>query len=830
MRRLWSEDAAVDDPDEQRSPGSVPERRPTAALRLRRSLEALQYFETLEVLAGLARTDVGRRDVLALRPGPGCDLRRRRYSEIERLLQERSALVASWEEPLQPLLDKLGDERSEVDARDVLAAGRLVVATTTLIAELTEDGALEAEVAEVRAEEEEEEERDDTLEPLAALAEKISRVLDARGRIRDDASPRLGRLRRQGAQAPRRSLRDPARLHQRAPGRSGGRHDHASRRPAVGPPLVRSRGRMQGLIHGRSGTGRSYYFEPLEVVEANNSLQAASAEEEAERARLLRELEQGVRSRAAALARRAELLAIVDSLQAAAHFAERSRSVLPQLGSARVVLDAARHPLLEPRLASLREATLGPQVEVEHLVPLSLDFGDDAVIVVTGPNAGGKTVALKTLGLLTAMAHAGLPVPAAEATSLPEVCRLVAAVGDEQSLLEGRSTFSAQLLGLKSALEAAEPGAMILLDEVGSGTNPEEGAAIACALLEELVSSGCTALITTHLIQVASRAAELEGARGMAMEFDSGEALPTYQLTDGAPGGSHALELAERLELPESLLRRADELLGSEHRKLRALIAETEELRQSLLEREQEVEREIERQQEQREELEESERRLDEERRKLRGTAERQIEAFRTEIRSRLEAEETRLKAELEGGRRKDLAGRATKRLFEAVRPELPAAPEPRDRGIPKVGDDVRHRALGWRGRLDALDGERAVVLARGKRLQCRIGELERIAAVPAESKKRAPRVTVPSRDDSSAEINLIGRRVEEALADLDAYLDHALVGGLERVRVIHGHGSGRLRNAVREFLKSHPSVVSHAPAGQAEGGNGATVAKLRGV
>ena len=794
------------------------------------SLEALQYFETLEVLAGLARTDVGRRDVLALRPGPGCDLRRRRYSEIERLLQERSALVASWEEPLQPLLDKLGDERSEVEARDVLAAGRLVVATTTLIAELAGDATLEAEVAEVRAAEVEEEERDDTLEPVAVLAAKISRVLDARGRIRDDASPRLGQLRRQV-----RKHRDG--LYETLRGYTSEHRDDLAEdtiTPRDGRLSVLlssgSRGRMQGLIHGRSGTGRSYYFEPLEVVEANNSLQAASAEEEAERARLLRELEQGVRSRAAALARRAELLALVDSLQAAAHFAERSRSVLPQLGSARVVLDAARHPLLEPRLASLREATLGPQVEVEHLVPLSLDFGDDAVIVVTGPNAGGKTVALKTLGLLTAMAHAGLPVPAAEATSLPEVCRLVAAVGDEQSLLEGRSTFSAQLLGLKSALEAAEPGAMILLDEVGSGTNPEEGAAIACALLEELVRSGCTALITTHLIQVASRAAELEGARGMAMEFDSGEALPTYQLTDGAPGGSHALELAERLELPESLLRRADELLGSEHRKLRALIAETEELRQSLLEREQEVEQEIERQQEQREELEESVRRLDEERRKLRGSAERQIEAFRTEIRSHLEAEETRLKAELEGGRRKDLAGRAAKRLFEAVRPELPAAPEPRDRGIPKVGDDVRHRALGWRGRLDALDGERAVVLARGKRLQCRIGELERIAAGPAESKKRAPRVTVPSRDDSSAEINLIGRRVEEALADLDAYLDHALVGGLERVRVIHGHGSGRLRNAVREFLKSHPAVASHAPAGQAEGGNGATVAKLRGV
>ena len=384
-------------------------------------------------------------------------------------------------------------------------------------------------------------------------------------------------------------------------------------------------------------------------------------------------------------------------------------------------------------------------------------------------------------------------------------------------------------------MEQATADSLILLDEVGSGTNPEEGAALTCALLEALVARGCTSLLTTHLIQVASLAAELGGARGMAMEFDPERGLPTYELTSGASGGSHALELAERLELPKTLLKRADELLGVEHRKLRSLIAETEALKQSLIEKEESLTAAGELREAQNRNLEERLADLKEEKKKLRSRAEAELDDFRREIRVHLEGEVERLKGELEAGRRKDVGRRATQRLFETVKPKLPDVPNEDPVGVPEPGDEVRHKALGWRGRLDQLDGDRATVQAGGKRLQCRLQELV-LAKHPTGAQSKARRKSKPSRvsvstavaTESSAEINLIGQRVEPAMAKLEAYLDQALVGGLERVRIVHGHGSGRLRSAVRDLLKRHPAVARHEAAGAGEGGNGATIASLR--
>jgi DNA mismatch repair protein MutS2 len=496
-------------------------------------------------------------------------------------------------------------------------------------------------------------------------------------------------------------------------------------------------------------------------------------------------------------------------------------------------LVAARHPLLDPRLAGLREAALGESGHREAAVPLSLRLeAGRRLLVITGPNAGGKTVALKTLGLLSLASSCGLPVAAEAGTRLPVFERVVATVGDEQDLLQDRSTFSGRLLRLKEAWESAGPDSLILLDELGSGTDPEEGAALAIALLEGLLAKGSPGVITTHIVRLAAAALEAEGAFCAAMEFDGDSGRPTYQLLPGAPGGSEAVALARRLELPSEWLDRADELLGTGHRDLQRLLVEVERVRNELRSEVDKSRGEAAALTAERVRLEEQREELEVERRRVARQLKTELEAFRRKVASELEEELDRMRAEVQSGRRRGLARRATERLFEAAPTPPPVEDEFPDVPL-ELGCRVEHRSLGWQGRLESLEGARAEVVAGGKRLRCQPEELRRLPeAASPPSEARAPvrmHSAAEGEDSSGGELMLVGRRVEPALEELDAYLDRALRGARPEVRVIHGHGTGRLRQAVREFLRGHPAVGSWRPGGPSEGGDGATVVTLGG-
>jgi len=494
----------------------------------------------------------------------------------------------------------------------------------------------------------------------------------------------------------------------------------------------------------------------------------------------------------------------------------------------------------------LRQEALGQPGHTGMMVPLELELGPSArALVVTGPNAGGKTVALKTAGMLSLMALAGLPVPAAAGSVLPELETLVATVGDEQDLLADRSTFSGRLLRLKEAWELAGPRSFLLLDELGSGTDPEEGAALASALLEGLVARGSLVLLTTHLGRVAGEALEMPGAACAAMEFDPTSGEPLYRLLPGPPGSSEAIALARRLGLARELLESAERRLDPEGRQYRRLLAEVERLRQELAARLSDAEAEQRREHDERARVELARADLEAERGTVAQRSKREIESFRVQVRQKLAAEVERLKGELGAGKQRGLAEAATTRLF-AEAPSVKTVDEA-DSGLPlAVGATVRHRALGWQGTLEKLEGGRAEVSAGGKRLRCRADELVAIAA-PADAKsavagsakaRRArnavntetrPAPRTPEAPEVPPELMLIGERAEPALERLDAYLDEALHAGRDEVRVVHGHGSGRLRNAVREHLKSHRAVATWRPGEDNEGGNGATVVRLRG-
>lgn len=777
--------------------------------------EALDLPKLLAMLASQAATDLGRARLLAL--GPLADTvrleeRRRCYREAAELLVD-GALVPSFEEPLAELAEQLDGDSFELGGVGLLVLAAAVRATAAA-ARRMRSGALA--------------ERARALPDLTPWQRRVKRTLDARGRVRDDASPELRRLRR-------RVLRLREGLYGEL------RQTIAASRELLSEETIPlhdgrlvlllqtgSRGRLPGLVHGRSASGQSVYFEPLAAVEGNNRLRETVSEEEAERQRIVNDLVAEARRQAAAFRQVLGFLAVLDSLQAAWRYAGAADGRLAEIaGDLEMRLVGAHHPLLEPRLASLRLAALGEEGHTGRSVPAELELRHDRrLVVVTGPNAGGKTVTLKTVGL-TILAHqCGLPVLAAAGTRLPVLHRVTAAVGDEQDLLRDRSTFSGRLQRLREVWEATGPGCLVLVDELGSGTDPEEGAALAIALLEMLLDQGGLGLLTTHLTPLAAAALERDGAWCAAMEFDPESGEPTFRLRPGAPGGSEALSLARRLGLPGAWLDRAEELLGAEHRDLRRLLAEVEGVRVELATAEGRARRESDRLADERRRLENERRELADERKTLGRRLRGELEAFQRKVREGLRDELDAMREAVASGRRKGLVSRSAERLF-ADAPLAEEPPPPPARPL-AVGDRVRHLGLGWRGVLRRLADGAAEVTVRGKRLRCPAGELT-LAGEDEGEKPRSAVVATPDTPPPPAELKLIGQRVEPALDELDVYLDRALLAALPEVRVVHGHGSGRLREAVREHLRVHPAVASHRPGRRDEGGNGATVVTLAG-
>jgi len=816
---------------------------------------ALEWPDLLALVAELAASDLGRERILDLAPLPGPDAlaeHRQRYEEAARLGGD-GRLVPSFESSLGELLERLETGRPPLAGAELKRLAAMLRATG-------------AAVARVRAADPPCPGLGDRVASLADLGElvaEIDRRLDRRGDVKDDATPELVALRKRI-----RSVRDELYRDLRGFVRDHGDDLGEDTIPMRGGRLVvmlqaGAPGRSQGLVHGRSGSGKSFYFEPFSVVERNNDLQQASEDEEAERLRILTDLIRRARAALDDVHAHADLLADLDLLQASRDFAESCGGRMAEPAPrGELVLVGARHPLLDPRLAGLRRAALGQPGHEGKVVPLDLTLSPERrALVVTGPNAGGKTVALKTVGLLALASQAGLPVPVANGSRLPHFSRLVATVGDEQDLLTDRSTFSGRLQRLEEAWHAAGPDSLVLLDELGSGTDPEEGSALGVSLLEGLTGRGGLAVITTHLTQVAAAALEMDGAGCAAMEFSADSGEPTFHLLPGPPGGSEALALARRLGLPAEWLDRAEELLGSQHRNLQRLLNEVEAMRQELSSELERAEAEAADAEKLRQRLAQREAELREEKEAVGKTLRRQLDEFRRETLDKLREETAKIRRQMEKeGRRKGLEAEAVERLFEAA-PET-AEPEPEPQGELVEGARVRHRGLGWEGTLEKLDDRgRAEVSVRGKTVRCKEGELVALGGGDEGGKKASKQgrgtkgrgVSVSAGggvagaagvarpfDAASAtssgggasvdqELHLLGKRVEPALRELDAYLDRALLSSRPEVRVVHGHGTGALRDAVREHLKRHPAVASQRPGKGNEGGDGATVVTLRG-
>ncbi|HET7263246.1 MAG TPA: endonuclease MutS2 [bacterium] len=792
-----------------------------------RALRVLGFPAVLDRLAALCVSPIGREHALALEPSLWLDEAARRQqltSEARRLADAAGGLPVRGMRDVRPAVHRasIGGALAAtelLEIRDTLAVGRGLKGFLT--AQAAEAPGLAGEA--------------DGITVFADLETEIGAAIAEDATITDGASAELAKIRRERRTAE-------ARLREHL--------DQVMRTPAVQrmlrEPLVTIRGdrfvvpvrsefrdQFPGVLHDQSASGVTVFMEPLAVVPFGNRLRELAAAEEIEIARILAALSGAVGAAAEPIGETLEALGGLDLVAAAAELSRHMDAAPPRLNAAgRVDLRVARHPLLA-----------GPVVPID--VRLGRDF---RTLVVTGPNTGGKTVTLRTLGLLTLMAQAGLHVPAAAESEVAVFAGVFADIGDEQSIEQNLSTFSSHLTAIVEILGALdalppEPGtALVLLDEVGAGTDPVEGTALARALIETLHARGTCTAVTTHYSELKALAFTHPGIENASVEFDEETLRPTYRLLIGTPGRSNALAIASRLGLDRGIVERARGYLSQEQEDLSRVIQGVEDERQALAAERDAAGRERLELARQRAAIDEERRRAVEDRRRALARTRDELEALLKSGRRDLEALTAALRTERSPGAAARLRAhlRALGRAADAYTAETAPAPSGAPAGAVRPGDRVLVASLGRPGIVRAEADARGDVEVQVGTMKMRV-PLDDLRRDERDAGAREERVAAEARADAlaadaglsaaavPASIHLRGMTVDDAILALDKYLDEAEIAGLPFVTVIHGKGTGTLRRALHEFLTHHPHVASYRLGGEGEGGSGATIVRLGG-
>jgi DNA mismatch repair protein MutS2 len=664
------------------------------------------------------------------------------------------------------------------------------------------------------------------------LEADIGRAIGPRGDVLDTASPDLGRIRREVRVAQSRLTE---RLNSLV---SGGKYSSALQDSIVTmrdgryvvPVRADARGQVPGVVHDTSASGQTLFVEPLEIVELNNKWREKQIEEQHEINRILDQLSSKTGDHADALNSSVEAAAAFDLAMAKARLAFAMRANRPHVwqgGPAsenghprqRISLRRARHPLLDP-------ATV---------VPIDVDLGENfRVLLITGPNTGGKTVALKTIGLLTLMAQTGLFIPANDSSIVSVFPAVFVDIGDEQSIAQSLSTFSGHIRTVIGMLREVGSNDLVLLDELGAGTDPQEGSALARAIVARLLEAGPLVVATTHYPEVKAFAFATPGVENASVEFDVATLAPTYRLMIGVPGRSNAIAIAGRLGMPQEILEQAQAMLDPDELRVDALLQDIRRRREeaeAALERARERDAAAKRLREQaRRELREAE----EARRSAREDALAEAEAELAEAREtmkRLQRDRDALnlsREHLEERRRE--VDRASEHL-RTFRRERPAPPPALQSKKPiSVGDRVNILSLGQEGVVLSVSDDSADVQLGSLKTRQPLSGLERIGRARSEPEGRQVVIAAAPPPTVNLELDLRGYRAAEIEAMLDRYLEDAYRAGMPFVRIIHGKGTGALRKVVRDFLSAHPAVAKYESAPANQGGDGATVALLRSV
>jgi len=783
---------------------------------------ALELQKVLTLLSEKTSTADAAQAALALAPSPY-------LQEVERLLTETddaSRLIAGYGSP------SFGHIKNMKNALHRGAAGAMlslrecldIASLLRTVRALAEWRAKCANVKTVL------DDRFDALSPNRYLEDRIAMTVTSEEEIADTASMELAAIRRKMRAAAQRvraqldkMVRSPAYqklLQDPIVTIRGGRF--------VVPVKAEHRSEVPGLVHDTSASGATVFVEPMGAVEANNEIKVLQSKEEAEIERILFALSADIGNFADALSGQYDILVELDLIFAKAALGYQMQASKPTVSNDGVtILKAARHPLIDKN----------------KVVPIDVSLGDTFdTLVITGPNTGGKTVTLKTIGLLTQMVGCGLLPPCSSGSHLSVFDHILVDIGDEQSIEQNLSTFSAHMTNVVRILQIADSRSLVLLDELGSGTDPVEGAALATAILEQLRAQGARIAATTHYAELKAYAIHTDGVENGSCEFDVQSLRPTYRLMLGTPGRSNAFAICGRLGIDPAVIERAKTLVSGDDRRLEEVVVRLEERRQAL-------EEELRIAREKRREAEEDGRRTREQLAKMRMEQDKLLEearaaAARITEKARYEAEQ--LLSELEAMRKQSRQGAAAAQSAKTdLRQRLKAMDEahdpvqkaPADSGyrLPrplKVGDEVLIFDIDKKATVLALPDKSGQVEVQAGIIRTRVplSNLRLIEKASATAPRGSVKKQTTSRAERSAEteLDLRGMASDEGLVEVDRFIDNAVMAGLPQVTIIHGKGTGVLRAAVQQHLRRHPSVKSFRLGTFGEGENGVTIVELK--
>ena len=680
---------------------------------------------------------------------------------------------------------------------------------------------------------------------LARLGElgfvrSVERALGPKGEVRDDASPELRRLRAR-ANRLKEDLDLVFETYLRSPKADDVLQDKVvASRNGRSVLMVKAEAKrsFEGVVHGASRAQKTAFIEPIEAVAVNNELVVVSEEEQEEIRQILRRLSDEARADLSVLNRGEWILGVWDSLHAKARLAHDlgGRSAEFSADGSLVIVRGV-HPLLVD--AMRRDLDLVPSGR--EAVPLDLEMPSDRkILVIGGPNTGGKTVALKTVGLLCLMARSGLPIPAGEGTTVPFFDSIFAEIGDDQSLRAGLSTFSAQIAGIANMKIDEGTRSLVLLDELGSGTDPLEGGALGAAIIDDFARRGAAVIATTHNADLKLFAQESPIGRCASFAYDPASFAPTFRLVLNQPGRSLAFEIASRLGVPAAVVDQARRHLPESARRQEAILADLAREKAELAQGQERLAADQAEVRDLQGTLSSRLARIEDERDRMRADT-------RQRIHERREAEDQRLRIlfadaeeKVKGARTPRAVARLRSEVLPQVTPETERRPDRAAGGLLAMGDFVEAPSLGWRGRITSLTDTEVEIDSSGKRVRLGRGLVQRAKDPGGQNPPLGPAAAARSKSDSSArarannespvlsQLMLVGLRVDEAMPLVDKFLDDAFLADAPSIRIVHGFGQGRLRAAVRDLLKSHPHVTGFRDGAPNEGGAGATIVELR--
>ncbi|MBW2520066.1 MAG: endonuclease MutS2 [Deltaproteobacteria bacterium] len=785
------------------------------------SLVQLEFDKIIAFLAGFTQTAYGYEKATLLRPLTDLstiESALQEAGEAQRLIEDSGPMPVGSGKDLRGTLQRLKTEGMRLDTedlRDVQAAVEAAMACRRRIADCHDSPLLSAHAR--------------ALALLPDLGTAIRRSIGPGGEILDTASPALAELRQKLKQERVRTKRQLESMLSDESLQGVFQDTLITERNGryVLPVRTDHSGRLKGFVHDVSATGQTLFMEPSAALDGNNRIQRLLRDVQHEENRVLENLSQSVRQVRSDLLANQEILAHLDLRQAIARMAAALDAVVPELAKQPMLsIKAARHPLL----ALTKSRHQDPDQKTAEIIPVDLRLDhDQSVLIVSGPNTGGKTVSLKTAALLVLMARAGLPIPCAQGSQLFPFAPVLADIGDEQSIEQSLSTFSGHLTRLKRILTVAGRNTLVVLDELGTGTDPVEGAALALATLDQLRQAGSRVLATTHLHVIKGYAQLEEGVVNAAVEFDEDTLLPTYRLHYGIPGASQAFTIAERLGLPAGLLDKAEEYLGHGEREGMAIIERLQALRIAL---EQELNTADLLRQEAEEELSQQQKL----KREIEGRRQAILDETRQEGSRLLAQAEAQLrelfqKAKPDRAKAKDRAEMT--RSIRSIRQRLPAAKPQGPETVPSnvaVGEILFVPSLGVDVEVLRVVGQEAELNLGGKRLRQKLDSLRqyqpRRHVKPVQTQPRI-RDQVP-RQPFRPRLVIVGKRADEAQNLIDRFLDEAQLHNARRIEIVHGAGQGILRRMVRELLAERPDVLGFQAADMAEGGENITVVDLQ--